>query len=187
MSTLVFSGTAKFENGDPAFGTKVYIASQTRKRLFSGSKGIALVDMDGNWSFEVPAADIATGIKPMIMAVNPNDGSEWKEFIRPGSVYDIDFSKKEGDVDLQEVVITSTNKQKNTCEANGGKYVPAVFNSKRELVTSAKCIMPAKKKVVETSWWDKNKMWVIVSGSLLLITMTTAIIIIAKKNKAKNK
>ena len=111
MSSLInipitFSGTAKFKDGTPATGSKVFLAYPTRKRVLSGSNGAAIVDAEGKWSFTIPGYAMPS-TKTIVYAISSEDGSTWREFVKKGAKYDVDFKSKGGVVDLDEAVITA--------------------------------------------------------------------------------
>ena len=92
MSNLVFSGKAVFPDGEDAIGSRVFLTNKPRKKLFSPPKRAAIVDATGNWSITVPKADlIKIPGQKMIYAISSEDGRTWREFIKAGQKYDIDF------------------------------------------------------------------------------------------------
>ena len=189
MSNLVFSGKAVFPDGEDAIGSRVFLTNKARKKLFSPPKGAAIVDATGNWSITVPKADlIKIPGQKMIYAISSEDGRTWREFIKAGQKYDSDFKDAIGDTELDEVVITAgPNKKKTECEAKGGKYIPSGRDKEGRYVSS-QCIMPSTRQPEkELSWWDKNKLWVYIGGSLLFVTITTAVIVYANKKKKGKK
>jgi hypothetical protein len=192
-NTVTFSGTAKFPNGDPAIGSLVYMTAGTSSKLFKPPKGITRVDNDGKFKITLLKSDLTNLPKKKfnelrVFAVSSENPSKtWSKKVAPGVKYDVDFTYG-GSQEIAGVTVTTTNKGKNDCEARGGKYVPPVRNAKKEIVTPAKCILPAKPKPQpEESWWDKNKLWVYIGGGLCLVAITTAIIVYSQKNKKGKK
>ena len=95
-----------------------------------------------------------------IQATSNLSGAFWNQILRDNqSEYEVDFSQARGTALLDEVVVTADRPKPES----------------------------KPKPKPEPSWWDKNKLWVIIGGSLLLVTMTTAIIVISKKNSKKSK
>ena len=45
------TGNAKFEDGEPAIGSKIYLTGASGTDFkFDGKLGTAIVDVDGNWT-----------------------------------------------------------------------------------------------------------------------------------------
>ena len=119
----------------------------------------ATTDINGKWSMSF---DPKPGY--WIQASSNLSGAFWNQILRDSqNEYEIDFSQARGTALLNEVVVI----------ADRPKPKPEPE--------------PKPEPKPEPSWWSKNKLWVIIGGSLLFITMTTSIIVIGKKNSKKSK
>lgn len=160
MSIKTISGKAVFKDGEPAIGSKLILteASET-KRLNSKGIGEAVVDVDGNWKMTLPPK---IGVENRWLLGLGSDGSKMRQSLRAGqTTYPINFGDGMG-MNLLDEVVVSTSKPK-------PKPAPA----------------PVQPTVAPVSWFDKNKLWVMIGSGVLVTTVAIIIIVGSRKNKDK--
>jgi len=158
MSIKTISGKAVFKDLEPAIGSKLILtkASETQ-RLNSKGIGEAVVDVDGNWSMILPPK---IGVEDRWLLGLGSDGSKIRQKLKANqTTYPLNFGDAMGMNMLDEVVIT----------ANRPKPAPA----------------PVQPTVAPVSWFDKNKLWVMIGSGVLVTTVAIIIIVGSRKNKDK--